>query len=159
MRVLTAVLGEYVRAYDTRVLEVPGLLARLPHGGSGGDHPVLGLLSAHSVCPITVPCPSTRSRHRPGSTCGALSLCPAPALVARGHFTSGTRQAPATGPTSSLIVVVVRVARSARDTASVGHERATHPPDRSTDHSAGRGGAIHIFTCQLPLSLAAPRHI
>lgn len=49
MRVLTAVLGEYVRAYDARIFEVPGLLACLPHGGPGGDHPVLGLLSAHSV--------------------------------------------------------------------------------------------------------------
>lgn len=46
-RVLTAVLGEYVRAYDAGIL--PGLLARLPHGGPGGDHPVLGLLGAHSV--------------------------------------------------------------------------------------------------------------
>lgn len=32
VRALTTVLGEYVRAYDARVLQVPGLLARLPHG-------------------------------------------------------------------------------------------------------------------------------
>lgn len=62
-KILTAVLGEYVRAYNARVFEVPRLLAGLSHGGSGGDHSVLGLLGAHGAArslyhaPFAVPAP------------------------------------------------------------------------------------------------------
>lgn len=66
--VLTAVLGEYVRAYDARFLEVPGLLARLPHGRSGGDHPVLGLLRTHGY-PATIPCPRALRFRGPAAEC------------------------------------------------------------------------------------------
>lgn len=146
-------LGEYVRAYDAGVLQVPGLLPRLPHGGPGGDHPVLGLLGAHGVAPATtLPCPS-----RVGRASGApdpISVSAALATLARLHF----RHSGAGGETDVVIIVLhLRVIREAR--TSTGQRRqCDRPATRSADHGAAAAG-LFTFLHVNYRSLAAPRHI
>jgi len=158
MRVLTAVLGEYVRAYDARILEVPGLLARLPHGGPGGDHPVLGLLGAHSVAdyrsmPLHPRYPPTH-RLRVRGPVWLLLRPPSPRETASLPALGGRRRRARHRRRSSSLSVAVRVVQSAaRHRERRARARTTHPARSKRRSQCGpRRGHSHFYMSITALS-------
>lgn len=122
-------LGEYVRTYDARILQIPGMLfARLSHGGPNGDHPVLGLLGPHSLLPtgLLYHAPSPVLLADPGCVMGrGDQICCSPARRhPRVHFTSGTREAPPARLLTSRLSFAYLVARGR-------HRERVGPPSLS----------------------------
>lgn len=153
MRVLTTVLGEYVRAYDTRILQVPGLLfARLSHGGPSGDHPVLGLLGPHSLsaavfyCTMPLACTPRRPRLRTGRPDPLLSCSPPPSRTLHFRHSEGAAGEP------SDIAIVVGVSRRSRETPRTC--RSSHPLETQI---AVRSGLFTFLHVNYPLSLSLSR--